>query len=67
MPVEHYKAERPLEYARRVREGTLDEVLVERRITWRTYAGDVIWWSFTAVAGLAAVLMAAFIIWTVFD
>ena len=67
LPVEHYKAERPLEYARRVREGTLEEVLVERRITWRTYAGDVIWWSFTAVAGLAAVLMAAFIIWTVFD
>ena len=67
LPVEHYKAERPLEYARRVREGTLDEVLVERRVTWRTYLADVLWWTFTAVAGLSAVLMSAFIIWTVFD
>lgn len=67
LPVEHYKAERPLEYARRVREGTLDEVLIERRITWRTYLADALWWAFTAVAGVSAVLMTAFIIWTVFD
>jgi cytochrome b subunit of formate dehydrogenase len=67
LPVEHYKAERPLEYARRVREGTLDEVLVERRVTWRTYLADVLWWTFTLVAGLSAVLMSAFIVWTVFD
>ena len=67
LPVEHYKAERPLEYARRVREGTLDEVLIERRVTWRTYVADVLWWAFTAVAGVSAVLMTAFIIWTVFD
>lgn len=67
LPVEHYKAERPLEYARRVREGTLDEVLVERRITWRTYLDDALWWGFTAVAGVSAALMTAFIIWTVFD
>ena len=67
LPVEHYKAERPLEYARRVREGTLDEVLIERRITWRTYLADVLWWTFTAVAGVSAALMTAFIIWTVFD
>jgi cytochrome b subunit of formate dehydrogenase len=67
LPVEHYKAERPLEYARRVREGTLDEVLVERRITWRTYVADVLWWTFTAVAGVSALLMSAFIIWSVFD
>jgi cytochrome b subunit of formate dehydrogenase len=67
MPVEHYKAERPLEYARRLREGTLDEVLVERRITWKTYVGDAIWWTITAIAGLSAILMTAFIVWTVFD
>jgi len=66
-PVEHYKEERPLEYARRVREGTLGEVLVEKRITWKTYAADVIWWTFTAVAGFLALLMTAFIIWSVFD
>jgi len=64
-PVEHYKAERPLEYARRVREGTLDDVLVEKRITWRTYAADVLWWLFTAVAGVSALLMTAFIIWSI--
>ncbi len=67
LPVDHYKAERPLEYARRVREGTLDEVLVEKTITWKTYAADVVWWIITAIAGVSAVMMTAFIIWSVFD
>jgi cytochrome b subunit of formate dehydrogenase len=67
LPVDHYKAERPLEFARRVREGTLDEVLIEKRITWRTYAADVLWWTITAFAGFCAILMTAFIIWSVFD
>lgn len=67
LPVDHYKAERPLEYARRVREGTLDEVLVEKRITWKTYAADVIWWTITVIAGVSALMMTAFIIWSVFD
>ena len=67
LPVEHYKAERPLEYARRVREGTLNDVLIEKRITWRTYAADVLWWTITAFAGFCAILMTAFIIWSVFD
>jgi len=65
VPVEHYKEERPLEYARRVREGTLDQVLVEKRITWKTYAADVIWWVITLFAGFCALLMTAFIIWAV--
>jgi cytochrome b subunit of formate dehydrogenase len=67
LPVDHYRAERPLEFARRVREGTLDEVLIERRITWKTYAGDVIWWIITLIAGVSALMMTAFIIWSVFD
>jgi cytochrome b subunit of formate dehydrogenase len=67
LPVDHYKAERPLEYARRVREGTLDQVLVEKRITWKTYAADVIWWTITLIAGVSALMMTAFIIWSVFD
>jgi len=67
LPVDHYKAERPLEYARRVREGTLDDVLIEKRITWKTYAADVLWWTITAFAGFCAILMTAFIIWSVFD
>jgi cytochrome b subunit of formate dehydrogenase len=65
LPVEHYKEERPLEYARRVREGTLDQVLIEKRITWRTYAADVLWWTITLIAGFCALLMTAFIIWAV--
>jgi hypothetical protein len=65
LPVDHYREERPLEYARRVREGTLDEVLVERRITWRTLFGDAIWWTITLVMGFAALLMTAFIIWAI--
>ena len=65
LPVEHYKAERPLEYARRVREGTLDDVLVEKTITWKTYAADTIWWIITLVAGFCAILMTAFIIWSI--
>ena len=65
LPVEHYKAERPLEYARRVREGTLDDVLVEKTITWKTYVADTIWWIITLIAGFCAILMTAFIIWSI--
>ena len=65
VPVEHYKEERPLEYARRVRDGTLDQFLVEKHITWKTYAADVLWWIITLIAGFCALLMTAFIIWAV--
>jgi len=67
LPVDHYREERPLEYARRVREGTLDDVLVERTITWKTMFTDGIWWTITLIMGFAALLMTAFIIWSVFD
>jgi len=67
VPVEHYRAERPLEWARRVKEGTLEEVLVERPLTWRTKVADVVWWAITLFAGACAVLMTAFIVWTVID
>jgi cytochrome b subunit of formate dehydrogenase len=67
LPVEHYREERPLEYARRVREGTLDDVLVERTVTWKTLFGDAIWWTITLVMGFAALLMTVFIIWSIFD
>jgi cytochrome b subunit of formate dehydrogenase len=65
LPVDHYQAERPLEYARRVREGTLDDVLIEKTITSRTLLANGIWWLITAVAGIAALLMTAFIVWSV--
>jgi predicted CXXCH cytochrome family protein len=67
LPVAHYREERPLEYARRVREGTLDEVLIERKVTWKTLFGDAIWWTITLIMGFAALLMTAFIIWAIFD
>ena len=67
MPVDHYREDRPLEYARHVRNGTLDEVIVEKTITWKTMFADGIWWIITLVMGFAALLMTAFIIWSVFD
>jgi cytochrome b subunit of formate dehydrogenase len=67
LPVDHYREERPLEYARRVREGTLDEVLIERTVTWKTLFGDAIWWTITLIMGFAALLMTVFIVWAIFD
>ena len=64
LPVEHYREERPLEYARRVREGTLDKVIVEKTITRKTMFADAIWWTITLVMGFAALMMTAFIIWS---
>jgi predicted CXXCH cytochrome family protein len=67
LPVDHYREERPLEYARHVTDGTLDQVLIERRVTWKTLLGDAIWWTITLIMGCAALLMTAFIIWSIFD
>jgi predicted CXXCH cytochrome family protein len=67
LPVHHYKDERPLEYARRVKDGTLDDVLIEKTITRRTLFADGIWWLITGLAGLGALLMTAFIIWSLVD
>ena len=66
LPVDHYRQDRPLEYARRVREGTLDEVLIERKITVGTLFSDGVWWLITIVMGFFALLMTAFIIWSLF-
>ena len=67
IPVHHYKDERPLEYARHVREGTLDEVLVEKSVSTGTLLADVLWWLITGVMGLAALAFTVFIIWSVVD
>ena len=66
LPVHHYQDERPLEYARHVRDGTLDDVLVEKTITRRTLFADVIWWIITG-RGLAALPFTVFIIWSLVD
>ncbi len=65
LPVEHYREERPLEYAERVREGTLGEVLVPPPRGAARRIGNVIWWTITAIAMLAAAGLAAFIAWSI--
>jgi cytochrome b subunit of formate dehydrogenase len=67
LPLAQYKEERPLEYAKRVREGTLGEVVFERRITWRTHVSNALWYTITVIAALAAIAMTVFIVWTVFS
>jgi cytochrome b subunit of formate dehydrogenase len=66
IPAEHYQHERPLEYANRIKDGTLDDVLVPPRTGATLVIGNVIWWIITFGALVSAVLLAAFIIWTVF-
>jgi cytochrome b subunit of formate dehydrogenase len=66
VPLEQYREERPLEYERRVREGTLGEVLIVRKVTWRTHVSNAVWYTITVVAGVAAVAMTVFIVWAVF-
>ena len=67
LPAHHYREERPLEYARHTREGTLDEVLVEKTVTAGTLFGDVVWWLITGFMGLAALTFTVFVIWSVVD
>jgi predicted CXXCH cytochrome family protein len=67
LPAHHYQEERPLEYARHVREDTLDEVLVEKTVTAGTLFGDVMWWTITGFMGLAALAFTVFVIWSVVD
>jgi cytochrome b subunit of formate dehydrogenase len=65
IPVEHYREERPLEYAQRLHDGTLNDVLVPARTGATKHIGNVAWWFITFVAMVAAALLAAFILWTV--
>lgn len=65
IPMEHYREERPLEYAQRLRDGTLNDVLVPARTGATKHIGNVVWWLITFVAMVAATALAAFIIWTV--
>jgi len=64
IPVDHYRLERPLEYANRVRDGSLDEVLVPAPAGgFRTF-GNVVSWAVTFLAILSALALAAFIVWS---
>jgi cytochrome b subunit of formate dehydrogenase len=66
IPAEHYREERPLEYANRLADGTLNDALVPPRTGATKAIGDVVWWLITAAAMVSAVLLGAFIVWTVF-
>jgi cytochrome b subunit of formate dehydrogenase len=65
IPMDHYREERPLEYAQRLHDGTLNDVLVPARTGATKRIGDVVWWTITFVAMVSAALLAAFIVWTV--
>ncbi len=65
IPVDHYRLERPLEYANRIREGTLDEAIVLAPSGRGAIVGNVVSWVITFVAILAALALAAFIVWSV--
>jgi len=65
IPVEHYREERPLEYAQRLHDGTLNDMLVPARTGATKHIGNVVWWIITFMAMVAAILLAAFILWTV--
>ena len=63
LPLDHYAHERPLEYERRVREGTLGEVLVPEPSARRRRIESVLWWSITIVSLAVWAAFVIFIIW----
>lgn len=63
LPLDHYAHERPLEYERRVREGTLHEVLVPEPGSSRRRIENVLWWAITLVFLVVWALFVLFILW----
>ena len=64
LPFKEYVHERPAEYERRVREGTLGQVLVERRTkTGRARAAMVLWYVITVIALACAAGFGIFLAW----
>jgi len=63
LPLDEYARERPLEYERRVREGTLHEVLVPGVSARRRRVENPIWWSITVVSLLVWAAFVIFITW----
>jgi hypothetical protein len=62
-PVAEYAEERSVEYQRRVRSGTLTEVLVEPAGQTRKALENVLWWAITLVAMAVWVVFALFTLW----
>jgi cytochrome b subunit of formate dehydrogenase len=66
VPVDEYAVERPLEFERRVRSGTLDEVLVEAAGAKRKALENVAWWTITIAAFVAWAVFALFTVWLMY-
>ena len=62
VPAREFPLDRPLDLARTL--GLLVRGRGDRTIR---LAADGIWWTITLIMGFAALLMTAFIIWSVFD
>ena len=67
LPLAEYAHERPLEYVRRVTEGTLDEVLVEPLSPRRQKVENVIWWIITGAALFLWALFSIFVVWVTYN
>jgi len=67
LPLEEYAHERPLEYERRVREGTLDEVLVAPLSPTRMKIQNVVWWIITGAALILWAVFTIFVVWVTYN
>jgi cytochrome b subunit of formate dehydrogenase len=63
LPVGEYAHERPLEYERRVHEGTLHEVLVEPVSEHAKAMRNVLWWTITIAAISVWLAFTLFVVW----
>jgi cytochrome b subunit of formate dehydrogenase len=66
LPLEEYAHERPLEYERRVREGTLDEVLIAPLSPRRMKFENVLWWIITGAALFLWAVFTLFVVWVTY-
>ena len=67
LPLEEYAHERPLEYERRVREGTLDEVLIAPLSPRRMKFENIVWWIITGAALFLWALFTIFVVWVTYN
>jgi cytochrome b subunit of formate dehydrogenase len=63
LPASEYAEERSLEYQRRVRTGTLSEVLIEPAGPRRKAFENIVWWAITLVAMVVWTIFAVFTAW----
>ncbi|HJW76207.1 MAG TPA: cytochrome b/b6 domain-containing protein [Thermoleophilia bacterium] len=63
LPATEYAEERTLEYQRRVRTGTLSEVLIEPAGPNRKALENIVWWAITLVAMVVWTIFAVFTAW----